>query len=147
LINQLVKSGDELSHQRFPLGSESDDRGILNFLELDENFPFTPKRFFTISSADQNSRRGNHAHKECHQFIVSINGNCNMEIKNKRESEVIQLQAGDFGVWVKPHNWVTLSEFSPDCCILVLASHSYDPADYLYEFDQLADISLNEISK
>ena len=135
-----------VSHQRIPLGNAVDDRGILNFLELGEDFPFTPKRVFTIRPTHGNSSRGNHAHKECHQFIVSVVGTCKMEIRNKRETEEVLLKAGDFGVWVKPNNWVTLSQYSPECCIMVLASHSYDPADYIYEFDELADVTLSETS-
>lgn len=147
LINPLAKSGEMLSHKKIPLGNAVDERGILNFLELDENFPFIPKRVFTLRPADRNSSRGNHAHKECHQFIVSVAGTCKMEIRNNWETEVIQLKAGDFGVWVKPNNWVTLSEYSSECCVMVLASHSYDPADYIYDFDELAAIASSETSQ
>ena len=132
-----------LSHQEIALGSALDDRGILNFLELDQNFPFTPKRFFTIRPSDPKLSRGNHAHRECHQFIVSVVGTCKMEIKNVEETTEIRLAAGDFGVWIKPFNWVTLSEYSPDCCILVLASHNYDPADYIFEFEELDNYPLS----
>jgi hypothetical protein len=136
-----------LSHQKILLGSASDDRGVLNFLELDEKFPFIPKRFFTIRSAAQNRSRGNHAHKECHQFIVSVTGTCKMEVRSSKETAEIALVAGEFGVWVKPHNWVTLSDFSPDCCVLVLASHNYDPDDYIYDFEELAAHPLIETSQ
>jgi dTDP-4-dehydrorhamnose 3,5-epimerase len=74
-------------------------------------------------------------------------GKCTLEIKNKTEKIEINLEAGHRGVWVKPMNWVTLSDFSDDCCILVLASDSYDPSDYINSFEELETDLMIERSK
>lgn len=126
-----------MTHQEFTITRITDDRGTLDFLDLDDQFPFIPKRFFTLKPSPEGQSRGNHAHKKCHQFLVAVVGKCTLEIKNKSENFEVNLEAGHLGVWVKPMNWVTLSNFSNDCCILVLASDSYDPGDYINNFEEL----------
>ncbi len=147
MISQLVKSGDILIHQEFTITRITDDRGTLDFLDLDDGFPFIPKRFFTLKPSSEGQSRGNHAHKKCHQFLVVVVGRCTLEIKNKSNKIEINLEAGHRGVWVKPMNWVTLSNFSDDCCILVLASDSFDPSDYINNFEELETDLMIERSK
>ena len=104
-------------------------------MEIGEDFPFIPKRIFTIKPSKTASARGNHAHKECQQFILLTCGSCKLEvISNENRSEYL-LESGKFGIYVPPLNWVSLSNFSDDCCILVLASLEYDPKDYIYDLN------------
>jgi hypothetical protein len=111
--------------------------GILDSLELGESFPFIPKRIFTIRPNSHAERRGNHAHRKCKQFLTVVNGSCRLEITYKESHKVYLLEAGKFGVFIEAFTWVSLSNFSDNCCILVLASEHYDPADYIYNLDSI----------
>lgn len=126
-----------MTDKNIELGRKIDGRGVLDFLELDNNFPFVPKRIFTIRLSDSTLSRGNHAHRECHQFLFPVVGSCKMLLINSDGSREIQLIEGEFGVWVEPFNWVSLFDFSEDCCVLVLASHAYDPDDYIHSLEDL----------
>ena len=52
-----------------------------------------------------------------------------------RASEEIVLDAPNLGLYVPPMIWATQYKYSPDALLLVLASHPYDPADYIRDYD------------
>ena len=108
-------------------------------MEMGADFPFIPERIFTIIPSKSASARGNHAHKECQQFILLASGSCKLEVINNKNRSEYLLETGKFGVYVPPLNWVSLSNFSLDCCILVLASLAYDPSDYIYDLNVILE--------
>ena len=111
-----------------------------------ESFPFIPKRIFTIRPNSPKAVRGNHAHKKCHQFILSVSGSCKIEVRGESEKIVLALESSKFGVYVQPLTWVSLFDFTTDACILVLASHKYDEEDYIHDFQLLLDDMKNDRS-
>ena len=52
----------------------SDIRGGLAVGELDRELPFQPKQFFLVFDAPSRKVRGEHAHKNLHQFLVCVKG-------------------------------------------------------------------------
>ena len=118
----------------------------MDYLELSEDFPFVPKRIFTIRPNSPEAVRGNHAHKKCHQFILLVSGSCKIEVRSKSEKTVLVLESSKFGVHVQPLTWVSLFDFTSDACILVLASHKYDEEDYIHDFQLLLDEMKNDRS-
>ena len=116
----------------------------MDYLELAESFPFIPKRIFTIRPNSPEAVRGNHAHKKCHQFILSVSGSCKIEVRGESEKTVLVLESSKFGVYVQPLNWVSLFDFTNDACVLVLASHKYDEEDYVHDFQLLLDEIKND---
>ena len=49
-----------------------DKRGALTVGEFNNHLPFKPERFFFTNQVPQGSVRGNHAHKRCQQFLISV---------------------------------------------------------------------------
>ena len=126
-----------MTSSKILLSSLEDDTGILNVLEIGTNFPFTVKRIFTISPNSPEVTRGDHAHFECKQFILAVTGSCNLKTISKTEESEYFLQPGEFGVFVEPITWISLNNFAKNSCILVLASHAYDPEDYISDLGKI----------
>src|ERR1700754_5365295 len=63
---------------RFP--SVKDPRGDLTVGEFENEFPFRPKRYFIVSGVPSGGIRGEHAHKECHQFLICAYGQCSVTV-------------------------------------------------------------------
>jgi len=122
----------------------SDTRGTLSFGEVGKPLPFTPVRYFTISSVPAGSARGGHAHRECHQFLVCLAGSCIAELDDGQNNvEVVVLSDLGWGLHLVPLTWISLRDFSRDAVLLVLASHSFDEADYLREYGGFLDVVRN----
>ena len=117
-----------------------DDRGSLVFAEVEQLLPFTPQRFFVIHSVPSSQIRGEHAHKELHEFVVALKGSVKITITKNEEERRFVLDNPTMGLHIPPMTWRILSEYSLDAILLVLASHKYDPDDYirdLIEFQNL----------
>lgn len=82
-----------------------------------------------------NEIRANHAHKECHQFIISINGLIKIDVIYKNKKKTISLKDGSKGLHVPPYHWIKIKNFKKNNSILVLCSHNYNENEYIRNFD------------
>ena len=113
-----------------------DLRGSLSAGEFSQQIPFEPKRFFIVFDVPGRDVRGEHAHRECHQFLVCVRGSLTVVVDNGSTSEEIVLSEPDLGVYLPPMTWAVQYKYSPDAMLLVFASHPYDPDDYIRDYDQ-----------
>jgi hypothetical protein len=51
-----------------------DPRGNLTVGEFQKEIPFDVKRYFLIYQVPLVDVRGEHAHRECHQFLICVRG-------------------------------------------------------------------------
>jgi dTDP-4-dehydrorhamnose 3,5-epimerase-like enzyme len=108
----------------------SDERGNLTVIE--RVIPFDIKRIFYIYGVD-NSDRGGHRHHETIQTAICLRGNCTIYCNNgEAESEYI-LDDPSKCLLINPEDWHTMSEFSEDAILMILASEFFEPNDYIYE--------------
>jgi hypothetical protein len=107
-----------------------DDRGILTVIE--KSLPFQINRVFYIYGVD-NSIRGKHRHKETIQAAICINGSCRISNNDGKTNVDYTLDSKSKCLILFPEDYHTMSDFSKDAVLLVLASHHYDPNDYIYE--------------
>ena len=56
------------------LPNVTDARGNLTVGEFGNHIPFDPKRYFLVYQVPLVEMRGEHAHRECHQFLVCVRG-------------------------------------------------------------------------
>ena len=118
----------------------SDPRGNLTVGEFERSLPFLPKRYFVTFDIPNASIRGEHAHRECEQFLVCVRGSCAVVVDDGLQREEYILDRPNFGVYVPPMVWATEYKHSTDSTLLVFASHYYDPADYIRDYaDFLAE--------
>jgi UDP-2-acetamido-3-amino-2,3-dideoxy-glucuronate N-acetyltransferase len=118
---------------RFPLIQDS--RGDLTVGEFENYFPFRPKRYFIVSGVPNGEIRGEHAHKECHQFLICAYGQCSVTVDDGATRLEMQLDKPNVGIYLAPMVWGRQWQYSSDAALLVFASELYDPGDYIREYD------------
>ena len=121
--------------QTRPLTLTEDLRGSLMATEFGE-LPFAPARLFTVFAVRGEHIRGSHAHRECHQFMVCAAGTLSCVVDDGDAREEILLDGPGIGLYLPPMIWGTQYKYSADAVLLVLASHPYDAADYIRDYDE-----------
>lgn len=122
----------------------TDIRGSLTVGEFDRSIPFPVKRYFMVFDVPSLETRGEHAHRECHQFLICVRGSCAAVADDGTHRQEFLLDRPDIGLHLPPMVWGIQYKYSPDAVLLVLASHYYDAADYVRdysEFQKLAGVS------
>jgi acetyltransferase-like isoleucine patch superfamily enzyme/dTDP-4-dehydrorhamnose 3,5-epimerase-like enzyme len=112
-----------------------DLRGSLSFGEYDKFLPFVPKRYFVIFDVPSVEVRGEHAHREQHQFLVCLKGSCTIVLDDGSNREELSLNQPDVGLHIHPMIWAIEYKFTQDAILLVLASDIYDEKDYIRDYD------------
>ena len=79
--------------------------------------------------------RGFHAHKKLHQVAVCLAGSCRMTLDDGHEKAAVTLDDPARGILIRQMVWREMHDFSPDCILMVLASHVYDEDDYIRDYD------------
>src|SRR5262245_36861524 len=109
-----------------------DPRGDLTVGEFGRRFPFQPKRYLIVFSA--NTLRGEHAHKGWHQFLICAQGSCVAFVDDGVNRREVILDNPSIGLYVPPMIWGTQHSYSADGALLVFASDYYDPSDYIRDY-------------
>ncbi|MBJ7575054.1 WxcM-like domain-containing protein [Luteimonas sp. MC1828] len=112
-----------------------DLRGSLAVGEFARDLPFAPARYFLVFDVPSRETRGEHAHRECHQFLVCVHGSVRVLADDGRHRREFTLDAPELGLHLPPMTWGTQYRYSPDAVLLVFASHAYDAADYVRDYD------------
>lgn len=121
------------------LKQASDSRGSLVAGEIPKEVPFTPQRIFIIHRVPSNEARGAHAHKECHQFLICVSGSVRIVVDDGLQKHEFLLDSPTKGVYMPPMTWGTQYKYSSDAALLVLASHNYDPDDYIQSYEEFIE--------
>lgn len=116
-----------------------DLRGSLTVGEFDRHIPFTPKRYFMVFDVPSRETRGEHAHRECHQFLICIRGSCAVLADDGVNRAEVLLDSPDKGVYLPPMVWGVQYKYSKDAVLLVFASHYYDAADYIRNYSDFIE--------
>lgn len=117
-----------------------DLRGSLIPIEFDSLLPFIPKRIFCVFEVTGERIRGEHAHHECHQILICINGSLRVLVDNGAERREVNLDSPQTALHIHPLVWASQRRFSPNAVVLVLASHSYDNADYIRDYNDFQKV-------
>ena len=112
----------------------SDLRGSLTFAEFPGLMPFQPRRFFLIYNVPGRDVRGEHAHKELHQFLVCIKGSCSVVLDDGMDRCEVLLDDPARGLYIPPMIWATEYKFTSDAALLVFASDMYKAEDYIRDY-------------
>lgn len=127
----------------------TDPRGSLVAGEMPaELLPFVPRRWFLVYDVPSRELRGEHAHRECHQFLLCVAGSLTVAVDDGRRRAEIVLDRPDTGVYIPPMVWGSQFRYEPDSVLLVFASHPYDAGDYIREYEgYLAELGNSELSQ
>ena len=113
----------------------ADERGQLTFAESGHGLPFTPERFFIVFGVPPATERGGHAHRACHQYLVAVGGSVNVTLDDGSTRSTFLLDRPDRGLHIPPGVWGEQHYLDLGSRLLVLASHRYNPADYIQVYD------------
>lgn len=119
-----------------------DMRGNLSVGELGKHLPFIPKRYFIVFDVPSSRVRGEHAHKQLHQFLVCVKGSCAIFADDGAHRQEFVLDRPNVGLHIEPMVWAVQYKFSSDAVLLVLASEGYDPNDYIRSYEEFLESAL-----
>lgn len=113
----------------------SDRKGNISVVENSKEIPFEVKRTYYLYDVPGGESRGGHAHKELSQLIIAASGSFTVTLDDGRVKRTFTLNRPYQGLYIVPGIWRTLDDFSSGAVCLVLASHGYEAADYIREYD------------
>lgn len=113
-----------------------DMRGALAAGEVGEVLPFAPARYFVVFDVPSQHVRGEHAHRECWQFLTCLAGSLTVHLDDGHRRAEVALDSAARGVLIPPMVWASQFKYSRDAVLLVLASHAYDAADYVRDYGE-----------
>jgi UDP-2-acetamido-3-amino-2,3-dideoxy-glucuronate N-acetyltransferase len=122
--------------QVFDLPRMTGENGSLIVGEVGSSLPFVVKRIFTLLEVPQAEARGIHAHRKCEQFLICQRGAVTAVVDDGTNREELRLDSPSTGLYMPPMTWGTQYNYSPDAILLVLASDTYDRADYIEDYDE-----------
>lgn len=114
----------------------TDIRGSLTVGEIPSEIPFVPARYFAIFGVPSRELRGQHAHKQCQQFLICLNGSCKVLLDDGERRSEVTLDRPDMGIFMPEMIWGTQYQYSHDAVLLVFASRPYEADDYLRSYDE-----------
>ncbi len=122
------------------LSSASDIRGDLSFAEFPQNIPFRPQRYFVVYHVPSAKTRGEHAHRQCEQFLTCVHGSCSVVLDDSKSRVEVLLDAPNVGVYIPPMVWGIQYKYSADAVLVVFASHPYEASDYIRDYGEYLQI-------
>jgi hypothetical protein len=127
-----VKNSGKIQLPRIPDGID----GTLSIAEYDTNIPFPIKRVYYIYDLENSSAiRGKHAHRQLQQVIFCLNGSFILGLDDGENKEEILMNQRNVGVFLGNALWHTMSSFSANCILMVLASDKYEESDYIRDYN------------
>ena len=118
----------------------SDLRGDLLVADLAEHIPFDVKRVFFVTQVPSHHVRGEHAHRACHQLLICLQGSVTITADNGKERKEWVLDRPEIGIHLHPLTWAAQWRYTGNAVLAVFASHSYDPADYIRDYEEYLKI-------
>jgi len=122
--------------QLYRLPLYEDHRGRLTVGEFGTCLPFLPLRYFITYQVPGSDVRGEHAHRECAQFLTCVKGACTVMVDDGLHRAEYRLDNPRLGVLVPPMVWAAEYDHTEDSVLVVFASHHYDPGDYLRDYPE-----------
>lgn len=121
--------------------SAVDLRGSLVAADFASDLPFVPRRAFTVFDVPTTDVRGEHAHRECEQFLLCLAGSVSCVVDDGTTRQEFLLNQPDVGLYIPPMVWGSQYNYSRDAVLLVFASHEYDADDYLRDYDDYLELA------
>lgn len=128
-----VGAGCSLVH----LTRHADERGLLAVIDESAGLPFRPVRVFLVTDVPVGIVRGEHAHARLQEVLIASSGSVTIELDDGIQRATVVLDHPTVGLHVPPRVWSVQRDFSPGAVLVVLASHAYDPADYIRDRQSL----------
>jgi mannose-6-phosphate isomerase-like protein (cupin superfamily) len=110
--------------------------GRIIVADFAQALPFAPRRLYWIHGMAMGERRGFHAHRRLWQAMVAIAGEIEIELDDAESKVSHRLSDCGHCLIVPPGLWREIRSVSAGAALLVIASESYDEADYIRDYQQ-----------
>jgi len=117
------------------LNQLGDRNGHITAINNDKDIPFEVRRVFYLYDIPGGESRGAHAHKDCHQFLVAASGAYEVLLNDGKTQRQVMLNRPNMGLHIPPGIWASEINFSSGSICLVMASHAYNEADYIRDYE------------
>jgi dTDP-4-dehydrorhamnose 3,5-epimerase-like enzyme len=111
-----------------------DERGSLAVVEK-EVIPFSIERVYYLYDVPSDSYRGGHAHIEQESVMIALSGSFDVIIDDGTDKKRIMLNKPNQGLYIPTNIWREIDNFSSGAVCLVLASTTYNEAEYIRDYD------------
>lgn len=110
------------------------ESGNISVLENNNTIPFDVKRIYYLYDVPMGVERGGHAHYELQQYVIAASGSFTFVLDDGLEKKEFFLNHPNKALHIKPGIWREMKDFSSGSICLVLASHTYNEADYIRNY-------------
>lgn len=112
-----------------------DKRGNLSLVEEFKQIPFKIERTYWIYDVPGGECRGGHAFRDTEEFIVALSGGFDVIVDDGKERNKFTLNRSYYGLYIPKGLWREMDNFSTNSLALEFASTSYNPDDYIRDYD------------
>lgn len=99
------------------------------------DIPFDIKRVYYIYGVSVGAVRGAHTHKQTYQALFCIQGSIKIALDDGKSKEVVLLNKPNIGIILEPGIWHEMRDFKKNTVIIVLASETHNPSDYVRSYE------------
>lgn len=128
-MTEVLRSLSEVKTLSFPSFDEQ-----LTVFEGNADVPFEIARAFVVH-ANGGSSRGSHAHKECSQLLVCLEGRVDVTVDDGTNSTTVCLDNPTDGLLIPPTLWAEQAYQADRNILMVLCDRPYEAADYYRDRD------------
>jgi hypothetical protein len=121
-----------------------DKRGNLSFYESFNQIPFEIKRTYWIYDVPGGQKRGGHAFKAQHEFIIALSGSFDVKLNDGISEKTFSLNRSYYGLYVPNMIWREMLNFSTNSLALIVSSTHYSDTDYIRDYIEFQKLALDE---
>lgn len=104
--------------------------------EVNKQIPYVVERIYWLRSNSVDVERGNHAHMNSHQFIISIQGDMMVTITDTSgQINNFELKNDGIGLYIPPKHWLKI-QMPKHAVLLCLSSHIFKNQITVYDYDE-----------
>lgn len=112
-----------------------EENGDLVVMEGLINVPFSIARVFVVRAPD-GSIRGQHAHRECTQFLTCPNDAVEVQCDDGEQKAIFTLDHPNIGLLLPAGIWAQQTFKGKGSALTVLCDRPYEAGDYIREYSE-----------
>lgn len=121
----------------------NNEAGNITVLENNKNIPFEINRVYYLYDVPMGSERGGHGHYDLQQYVIAVSGSFTFVLDDGQNKREVFLNNPTKALHIKTGIWREMKDFSSGSVCLVLASHCYDEADYMRDYESFLNYRKN----
>jgi len=113
---------------------------LLTVATCGAQIPFTVQRAFLVRADADGVKRGEHAHRRLHQFLICVSGEIEVIVDDGLQKRRHVLNSVGRGLHVPPGVWAEQFYRKSGTVLLVLCDAPYDEGDYMRDYNEFAGL-------